>query len=108
MAEKVKGALGSCSFAFGIISIILAVLPLISAWFLAINWLLWIFAVIGLILGIVGIIKNQKKSIAGSVLCVLSVVAYFVLLNSDFMAEKAVEDVANTTKSLIELTNGSY
>lgn len=108
MAEKVKGGFGKSTFVLGIIAVIMALLPLLSAWFLLINWLLWIVAIVGVVLGVVGIVKNQQKAIVGTALNVLAVILYIVIGNSDFMAEKAAKDVSSTVKVAADMSKNAY
>ena len=105
MSEKVKGGLGKAAFVMGIISVILALLPMFSAFFLLINWLVFVTAAVGIILGVLAITKNQQKAIVGTALNVIAIIAYFILVNSDFMAEKAAEDAADAVKGAVELSS---
>jgi hypothetical protein len=65
---------------------------------------LWIVAIVGVILGVFGIIKNQQKAIVGTALNVLAVILYIVIGNSDYMAEKAAKDAADTVSSAVEMS----
>lgn len=105
MSTKTAGGLGKAAFVLGIISVVLALLPVLSAWFLVINWLVFLTAGVGIILGVIAIMKNQQKAITGTALNVIAIVAYLLLVNSDFMAKKAVEDVASTAGTAIEMAN---
>jgi hypothetical protein len=105
MSEKVKGGLGKAAFVMGIISVILALLPMFSAFFLLINWLVFVTAAVGIILGVLAITKNQQKAIVGTALNVIAIIAYLILVNSDFMAEKAAKDAAGAVKGAVEYSS---
>jgi FtsH-binding integral membrane protein len=108
MAENANGKLGKASLVLGIIAIVFTLLPLLSVWFLVISsWLVWLLAVVGLILAIIAVVKNQKNSIAGIAACVISIVLYFVVLNSDAMAERAANDVAGAIGTAMEISGAA-
>ncbi len=107
--EKVNGKLGKASLVLGIIAVIFTLLPLLSVWFLVISsWLVWLLVAIGLILGIFAVIKKQNKSIAGLVANILAIILYFVVLNSDAMAERAAKDAANVIDTAITISDKTY
>lgn len=52
---------GEEKIAFGLTAIILAAVAIIFCWILIFNWLLVIAALVGLVLGIIGIVKNKNN-----------------------------------------------
>ena len=109
MEEKVKGGLGKASFVLGIIAVIFALLPVLSPWFMVISWLVYVIAFVGVILGVIAILKKQQKAILGTALCVAAVVAFILIGNSDWMAERTLESAASAldgVKSLSESAQG--
>lgn len=101
MAEKVNGKLGLWSLILGVVAVVIALLPFLSTWFLLLSWLLWVLAPVAILLGIFGIVKNQKKSIAGVVAAVVAIAAYFFVLNSDYIAQQAAEDAAKAGAAVV-------
>lgn len=71
--------MGIASLVLGIISIIIAFVPLI--WILSI-----ITAITGLVFGIISLVKKQHKgqSVAGIVLCTITILLVIITLNSNF------------------------
>ena len=72
--QKANSGLSTTSLVLGIISIVISIIPVV-------NYLIYLLAPIGLICGIIAIIKGQSlaKSIIGIILCLVSVVAPIVL-----------------------------
>lgn len=103
MAEKVEGKLGKWSLIMGVIGVILALLPFASAWFLLINWLVFIFAGIGALLGIFGYMKNQKRALAGIIASVIAIAAYFMTANC--VADNAVKGAANAIHGAMSMAS---
>lgn len=72
--QKANSGLSTTSLVLGIISIVISIIPIV-------NYLIYVLAPVGLICGIIAIIKGQSlpKSIIGIILCLVSVVAPIVL-----------------------------
>ncbi len=72
--QKANSGLSTTSLVLGIISILISIIPIV-------NYLIYVLAPIGLICGIIAIIKGQSlaKSIIGIILCLVSIVAPIVL-----------------------------
>lgn len=96
MEEKKSGGWSKASMVLGIISIIFALLPLLSAWFMFLTAINYVLTPIGVICGIVSIVKSQNisKSVIGLVLCVLAFCAPIFL--AELYLESAVETTVNT------------
>ncbi len=105
MEEKVKGGLGKASYVLGIIAVIFALLPVLSPWFLVISWLVYVVAIVGAILGVIAIVKKQQKAILGTALCVVSVVAFMLIVSSDWMAKRSAESAASAIENTMGLAN---
>ena len=101
------GKLGKWAVAMGIIALLFALAPLASTWFVFLNWLAIPFAAIGLILGIIGVIKKHKKAIIGLILCAVAGAAYPLVLKSDYMEKKAAEDAAAAAEAVGSLVKMS-
>ena len=93
--QKVNGGWSKASVVLGVIAMIFALLPLVSAWFMFLTFLNYFMVPIGVICGIVAIVKHQnlKKSIIGMVLCVLAIVMPFIL--AEYYLAGAAESVGN-------------
>ncbi|MBP3317940.1 MAG: hypothetical protein J6L01_05560 [Alistipes sp.] len=95
--EKQNVQMGWCkaSMTLGVIATILSLLPLLSAWFMFLTTINYLLAPIGIICGVVAIVKSQNltKSIIGLVLCVLALCIPFLL--SDYYLESAADSVDN-------------
>ena len=72
--QKANSGLSTTSLVLGIISIVISIIPIV-------NYLTYLLAPIGLICGIVAIIKSQSiaKSFIGILLCLISIVAPIIL-----------------------------
>ena len=105
MAETQKNPnkLGKCSFVFGIIAVIFALLPYLSTWFLIISWLSYLFGIIGLILGVIAAVKKQKKAITGIILCIVACVGYYFIVNSEYIVEQAAKDATEAIGGMFKL-----
>lgn len=93
--QKVNGGWSKASIVLGVIAMIFALLPLVSAWFMFLTFLNYFMVPIGVICGIVAIVKRQnlKKSIIGIVLCVLAIVMPFIL--AEYYLASAAESAGN-------------
>ena len=83
------------SMTLGIMSMVFALLPLLSAWFMFLTFINYLLAPIGTICGIVGIVKSQNltKSVIGLVLCVLAICTPFIL--GEYYMESAADSLEN-------------
>ncbi len=72
--QKANSGFSTTSLVMGIISIVISIIPIV-------NYLTYILAPIGLICGIIALIKSQSaaKSIIGIILCLLSILAPIIL-----------------------------
>ena len=72
--QKANSRSSTTSLVLGIISILISIIPIL-------NYLTYFFAPIGLVCGVIALIKSQSivKSIIGIILCLVSVVAPIVL-----------------------------
>ncbi|MBQ4291128.1 MAG: hypothetical protein II752_00115 [Muribaculaceae bacterium] len=82
----------TASIVLGIIALVLAILPFISAWWLLLSWLVWILAILGIVFGVVALVKKQDKGI-GLAINVVAIVLYF------FSAKAAATEAANALAS---------
>lgn len=103
MEEKKNGGWSKATMVLGIITFVFALLPLLSAWFLFLTPLNWILAPIGIICGIVAIVKSQNmsKSIIGLVLCALAFLA--PILFAGLYTASAVETTVNTLDAVNDI-----
>ena len=78
---------------FGVIAMVFALLPLLSAWFMILTSLNYLIVPVGIICGIVAIIKSQNlvKSIVGLVLCLLAIC--LPLLLAEYYLESTVDSL---------------
>lgn len=98
---KKKGGLGKASVVLGVISLVLALLPLMSGWFLMISWLMYLTVGLGLLLGIIAVVKKQSNAIVGIVLNVVALVMPFFL--AETYAERGLESASKATSGMLEL-----
>ena len=93
------------SMVFGVISMILALLPLLSAWFMMLTFINYLIAPLGVICSIVAIVKSQNmtKSIIGLVLCVLALCLPWIL--TDLYMESAADSIGNAVDMLESFNN---
>lgn len=107
MTEQVKKGSGmaTASLVLGIIAAVVAFLPLVSGWFLALFWLVWILATLSIIFGIIGLVKKQSagKCIVGLLLSVLAFAAPAICEKQ--FEENAAESVSNAMGFLQENTD---
>lgn len=84
----------------GIISVVFALLPLVSAWFMLLTTVNYVLAPVGIICGVVALIKSQNlvKSIVGLVLCVVAICLPFLM--AELYLESAAESVGNAMDML--------
>jgi hypothetical protein len=101
---KTSTGLAKAGKVLGIIGLILALLPLLSGWFLLLTWLSYVLGAIGLVLAIIAFVKKQNGAIIGIVLCAASIVLPICLKNT--YAEKAAESAANAIESSANMLKG--
>lgn len=91
--QKVAGGWCKASLVFGVIAMVFALLPLLSAWFMILTSLNYLIVPVGIICGIVAIIKSQNlvKSIVGLVLCLLAIC--LPLLLAEYYLESTVDSI---------------
>ena len=97
--QNVKGGWSKATLVFGIIAMVMVILPLISGWFvflMPVNWCIIIPA--GVICAVVALIKKQNlvKTIIGVALCVL---AWFM---PDMLVEQYAESLAGSVQNAVE------
>lgn len=95
--------MGKTSIILGVFALIISLLPLLNGWFLLISWMVWLFATLSLILGIVAIAKKQKNGIVGIVLSVCSVATPFVFAGQ--YLENSAESSLDAVEGIINFTN---
>ena len=57
---------------------------------------------VGIILGIIAVVKKQQKAILGLALCVIAAIAYPLVLKSDYIQKKTVENAAEAVGGLVK------
>lgn len=97
--QNVKGGWSKATLVFGIIAMVMVIMPLISGWFvflMPVNWCIIIPA--GVICAIVALIKKQNlvKTLVGVALCVL---AWFM---PDMLVEQYAESLAGSVQNAVE------
>lgn len=87
----------------GVISLILALLPLVSGWFLMISWLIYILAPLGLIFGIIAIVKKQPKAVVATIVCAVALLLPLLLDKTyEDAAMKSVDNALSFTVDAME------
>ena len=97
------GKLGKAAFVLGIIALVFSLSPFLSTWFIILNWLAIPIAGVGIILGVLAVVKKQQKAILGLALCVIAAIAYPLVLKSDALQKKAVEDTAKVAGAVANM-----
>ena len=99
--EKKCGGCCKASMVFGVITMIFALMPLLNAWFMFLTGLNYVLASIGILCGVLAIVKSQNlvKSIVGVVLCVLA------LCTPWFLAEYYLESTLETAGNILNMGN---
>ena len=73
MAEQKSTGMATTALVMGIVSIVLSFIPVI-------NFLVWITATLGIVFGIIGMIKKQgSKALVGLILSAVSYFTYFII-----------------------------
>lgn len=100
--KNVGGGWCKASVVLGVLAVVIALLPIVSGWFMLLTPLNWAIAPLGIICGVVAIIKSQdlKKSIIGLALSAFALAAPFVL------AEQYVKSAAESAGNAIEASSG--
>lgn len=82
--ENVGGGWCKAAVVFGVLAVIFALLPLLSGWLMFLTFINYFIAPLGIICGVVAIVKSQNltKSIIGLVLCVIGLALPFLLAES--------------------------
>jgi hypothetical protein len=100
METKKTPGLVKATLILGILSLVVVLLPLMSAWFWLIWWMRWVFAVPAVICGVLAITKKYdlKKVIIG----LAGVVLAFILpsMMKEAYAKAAVETAKNTASAV--------
>lgn len=101
--QKVKEGWSKASMVLGIIAMVIALLPLMSGWFLLLMWINYLVVPAGVICGVIALIKSQnmKKTIIGLALCVVAFSLPYI------MAESYVESVAESAAGAINSAAGA-
>lgn len=80
MEQAKKSGLVTTSNVFGILGIVIALLPLVNPWFLLLSWLAYVLGVIGLILAIIALVKRYKWSVIAFIINVCLIIVPTCLL----------------------------
>jgi hypothetical protein len=105
METQKSTGLVKATLVLGVLTLVFALLPLLSGWFLLLMWLTWILGPAAIICGVIALVKKQydmKKTIIGLVL----VVAAFVLprVMEESYVKSAGESAGRALKGTMELT----
>ena len=90
----------------GVLSLVFALLPLLSGWFLLLMWLRWVLGIAAIVCGIIALVKkhyDMKRTIIGLALVVAAIVVPAVCAES--YADTAAESAGNLIKGSMELVN---
>ena len=103
--QKQNGGLSNASMMIGIIAMLFALSPLISAWFMIITWINYLLVPVSIICGVAAIVKSQNliKSIIGILLSILAICIPLIL--AEYFLENAVEAAGSTLDFINELEN---
>ena len=101
--KKKSGGLCKASVVLGVITVVLALLPLVSAWFMFLTTFNYLLAPIGVLCAVVAIVKSQNlvKSIVGLLFCVLAFCIPYLL--AEYYLESTMESVGNVTNMINNL-----
>ena len=97
------GKLGKAAFVLGIIALVFSLSPFLSTWFIILNWLAIPIAGVGIILGVLAVVKKQQKAILGLALCVIAAIAYPLVLKTDYIQKKTVENAAEVAGAVVNM-----
>ena len=95
MENKKNDGLCKASMVLGVIAMVFALLPLLSAWLVFLSTINYLLVTIGISCGIVALVKGQNtvKSIIGIVLSALAIILPFVL--AEYYLASAADSVGN-------------
>ena len=100
--EKRSSGMDTTTLIMGICAIVFSLLPLISGWFFALIWCVWIFLILAIIFGIIGLVKKQSvaKCVIGMVLAVLATFAVPAIFSKVY--EKKANEMVNDAQRIVE------
>lgn len=95
MENKKNGGLCKASIVLGVIAMVFALLPLLSAWLMFLSTINYLLVPAGVVCGIIALVKGQNtvKSIVGIVLSALAIILPFVL--AEYYLASAADSVGN-------------
>lgn len=95
MENKKNEGLCKASMVLGVIAMVFALLPLLSAWLMFLSSINYLLVPAGVICGIIALVKGQNtvKSIIGIVLCALAIILPFVL--AEYYLASAADSVGD-------------
>lgn len=100
--EKKSTGLVKTGLVLGIISLVLTLLPAVSAWFVFLTWLIWLTATAGLICGIIALVKKHEVAKTNYIALAcnfLAYVLYFVV--PSMVVSSAASSAANAFQSFM-------
>lgn len=105
--QNVKRGMSKASMVCAIISLVFALLPLLSLWFNLLLWVCWIATPLSIIFGIIAIVK--KQTVAKTLVAIaIAVLAFFIprILAEQYAeaAADSIENVANAVGSIQDMT----
>ena len=106
--ENVGSGWFKASIVLGVIAVIIALLPLLSAWLMFLTFVNYLVVPIGVICGVVAIVQSQNlaKSIIGIILCVLGLLLPFVLAERYIVS--SIESVGSVLEQSAKKTSGLF
>ena len=95
MENKKNDGLCKASMVLGVIAMVFALLPLLSAWLVFLSSINYLLVPAGVICGIIALVKGQNtvKSIIGIVLSALAIILPFVL--AEYYLASAADSVGD-------------
>ena len=106
METQKSTGLVKATLVLGVLSLVFALLPLLSGWFLLLMWLRWVLGIAAIVCGIIALVKkhyDMKRTIIGLALVVAAIVVPIACAES--YAETAAESAGNLVKGTMELVN---
>lgn len=106
METQKSTGLVKATLVLGVLSLVFALLPLLSGWFLLLMWLRWVLGIAAIVCGIIALVKkhyDMKRTIIGLALVVAAIVVPAVCAES--YAETAAESAGNLVKGTMELVD---
>lgn len=100
--EKRSSGMATTTLIMGSCAIVFSLLPLISGWFIALIWCVWIFLILAIIFGIIGLVKKQSvaKCVIGMVLAALATFAVPAIFSKVY--EKKANEMVNDAQRIME------